>query len=220
VSATVRVLVVDDDALVRSALRFLLGGDDGIDVVGEAADGEEVPNLVAALHPDVVLMDVRMPRVDGVTATSRLRARPDAPQVIVLTTFDADPHIVAALQAGAGGFLLKDTPPADLIAAIHRVAAGQPALSPSVARRLMDRVARAAADDDGRRAAARSRLAALSDREREVAGAIGRGLTNVEIGRQLFMSVATAKAHVTHILTKLYVDNRVQIALLVAEAGS
>ncbi|WP_233492347.1 response regulator transcription factor [Blastococcus sp. TF02A-30] len=217
--AAVRVLVVDDDPLVRAALSMVLGGADGLRLVGEAADGDEVPAAVAATAPDVVLMDIRMPRVDGLAATERLQAGGDAPQVIVLTTFDADDHVLRALRAGASGFLLKDTPPADIVDAVRRVADGEPMLSPTVTRQLIAHVAEAAAprDDDGDRA--RALLARLSEREREVALAVGRGLSNADIAAELYMSVATVKAHVSRLLVKLEAGNRVQVALVVHDAG-
>jgi DNA-binding NarL/FixJ family response regulator len=215
----VRVLVVDDDALVRAALRMILDGAPGVVLVGEAADGAAVPGAVRDLAPDVVVMDIRMPDVDGIAATARLRAHAGAPEVVVLTTFDADEHVVRALRAGASGFLLKDTRPAELVEAVRRVAAGEPILSPSVTRRLM----RNAADAEpsparSRRDEARERLAVLSEREREVALAVAEGLANAEIAAQLFMSVATVKAYVSRLLTKLGLGNRVQVALLVNDA--
>jgi len=212
----VRVLLVDDDDLVRAALRMMLDGATGIAVVGEAADGADVPDAIAAHAPDVVLLDLRMPRVDGLTALSRLRARPRPPEVIVLTTFDSDENVLRALRLGASGFLLKDSPPARIAEAVRRVADGDPVLSPSVTRRLMDRVgARAGAGER-----ARAALATLSPREREVALAVARGQTNAEIGAALFMSVATVKAHLTNVLTKLGATNRTQVALLVHDAES
>ncbi len=212
----IRVVVVDDDPLVRSALRIVLAGAKGIALVGEAADGDEVPAAVDDHRPDVVLMDIRMPRLDGLSATEALQAKPDPPAVIVLTTFDADDHVVRALRAGASGFLLKDTPPADIVEAIRRVASGEPMLSAAVTRRLIA-LATDPRPDDGQ--AARATLDRLSDREREVAHAIGRGLTNAEIAAELYMSVATVKSYVTRLLTKLELTNRVQIALLVNDAG-
>ncbi|WP_308282829.1 response regulator transcription factor [Pseudonocardia nigra] len=209
-AAPVRVVIVDDDALVRSALAMMLDGAQGIAVVAEAGDGAEVPAVLDAHPADVVLMDLRMPRVDGITATARVRARPDAPEVLVLTTFDADEGVLRALRAGASGFLLKDTPPAQIVEAVLRVAAGDPMLSPQITRRLMER----AVDGATARDRARVALAALSEREREVAVAVARGRSNGEIGSELHMSVATVKAHVSHILTKLGLDNRTQIALL------
>ena len=210
----IRVLLVDDDALVRAGLTMMLDGANGIEVVGEAADGDQVPAAVDAHAPDVVLMDLRMPRTDGITATRRLRARPRAPEVIVLTTFDADENVLAALRAGASGYLLKDSPPDQIVAAIHRVAAGDPILSPAITRRLMDR----AVATSGTREQARAALADLTPREHEVVVGIARGETNAEISARLFMSVATVKAHITHILTKLGLTNRTQIALLAHDA--
>ena len=210
----IRVLLVDDDALVRAGLTMMLDGANGIEVVGEAADGDQVPAAVDAHAPDVVLMDLRMPRTDGITATRRLRARPRAPEVIVLTTFDADENVLAGLRAGASGYLLKDSPPDQIVAAIHRVAAGDPILSPAITRRLMDR----AVATSGTREQARAALADLTSREHEVVVGIARGETNAEISARLFMSVATVKAHITHILTKLGLTNRTQIALLAHDA--
>jgi DNA-binding NarL/FixJ family response regulator len=211
----IRVLLVDDDALVRAGLTMMLDGAHGIEVVGEAADGAEVPAAVDAHAPDVVLMDLRMPRTDGITATRRLRARPRAPEVIVLTTFDADENVLGGLRAGASGFLLKDSPPAQIVDAIRRVAAGDPILSPVITRRLMDR----AVAESGTKDKARAVLAGLTPREHEVVLGIARGETNAEIAARLYMSVATVKAHITHILTKLGATNRTQIALLAHDAG-
>lgn len=215
VSPPLRVLVVDDDALVRAGLSMMLDGTDGIAVVGEAADGDEVP-AAARLHtPDVVLMDLRMARVDGITATRGLRNLRDPPEVIVLTTFDTDENILYALRAGAGGFLLKDTPPEQIVQAVRKVVEGEPILSPRVTRRLMDR----AAVEAGAFQRAGAQLAALSARENEVVLAVGQGRTNAEIAAELSMSVATVKAHVSNILGKLDLDNRTQIALLAHDAG-
>ncbi len=213
----IRLLLVDDDPLVRAGLALMLGGADDVEIVGEAADGDEVGPLVDRTRPDVVLMDIRMPVVDGLTATERLRARADAPQVVVLTTFHADEQVLRALRAGAAGFVLKDTPPAEILDAVRRVAAGAPVLSPAVTRRLMERAA--GAGPDTRRTRARARVDTLNDREREVAVAVGRGLANAEIAAHLFMSVATVKAHVSRVLAKLGLNNRVQIALLTYDAG-
>ncbi|UUU25976.1 response regulator [Streptomyces sp. DSM 40750] len=213
----IRLLLVDDDPLVRAGLSFMLGGADDIEIVGEAADGGEVDALVDRTRPDVVLMDIRMPTVDGLAATERLRGRPDAPQVVVLTTFHADDQVLRALRAGAAGFVLKDTPPAEIVEAVRRVAAGAPVLSPAVTRQLMAHAAAGAPDT--RRTNARSRVAALNDREREVAVAVGRGASNAEIATELFLSVATVKTHVSRILAKLDLNNRVQIALLTYDAG-
>ncbi len=215
VSEPVRVLIVDDDALVRAGLTMILSGDDQLRVVAEAVDGSEVPAAIAEHRPDVVLMDIRMPRVDGLAATEALRRRPDAPEVLVLTTFDADEYVLRALRAGASGFLLKDTPPMEIRAAVRKVAHGEATLSPAVTRRLIAHVSAPAPD----RTAAARRLDRLSDREREVALALGQGRSNAEISAELFMSVATVKAHVSRLLTKLELNNRVQIALLVHDAG-
>lgn len=210
----IRVLIVDDDALVRAGLEMMLDGAHGIKVVAQAADGDEVPDAVAAHAPDVILMDLRMPRVGGLAALSRLRATRRPSEVIVLTTFDTDENVLRALRLGAAGFLLKDSPPAQIVEAIRRVFAGEPTLSPSITRRLMDRVA-TQADAHER---ARKALTCLTQRERDVVIAVARGGTNAEIGAALHLSVATVKAHITHILTKLNVTNRTQIALLAHDA--
>ena len=210
------VLIVDDDALVRAGLAMILAGTEDIRVVGEAGDGSEVAAAVDRFAPDVVLMDIRMPRVDGLAATELLRGRARSPEIIVLTTFDADDHVLRALRAGASGFLLKDTPPADILRAIRRVVTGEPMLSPTVTRRLIDHVADAGMGT--RRDQAAALLERLSEREREVAELIGEGKSNAEIGAQLYMSVATVKAHVTRVLTKLDLNNRVQVALLAHDA--
>ncbi|WP_267242348.1 response regulator [Streptomyces sp. PR69] len=213
----IRLLVVDDDPLVRAGLSLMLGGADGIEIVGEGADGAEVPALVEERSPDVVLMDIRMPTVDGLTATEELRRLPKAPEVVVLTTFHADRQVLRALRAGAAGFVLKDTPPGQIVEAVRRVAAGEPVLSPAVTRQLMAHVADSAGDERALRA--RARLDALAEREHEVAVAVGHGRSNAEIAAELYMSVPTVKAHVSRILAKLELNNRVQIALLVHDAG-
>ena len=213
----IRVLIVDDDALVRAGLSMMLAGSDDIRVVAEASDGSQVASAVDAYQPDVVLMDIRMPGMDGLAATEALRSRESAPQIIVLTTFDADDHVLRALRAGAAGFLLKDTPPPEILRAIRLVAGGEAMLSPAVTRRLIEHVA-----DDGlgaRRTRACALLDGLTDREREVALAIGQGKSNAEIAGELYMSVATVKAHVSRLLQKLELNNRVQIALLAHDAG-
>ena len=211
--ATVRVLLVDDDALVRAGLRLILSSADDIDIVGEADDGADAVAAVTRHRPDVVLMDIRMPRVDGITATAALRALDTPPQVVVLTTFQADEHVVAALRAGASGFLVKDTPPGDILTAIRLVAAGDAIISPSVTRTLLAHFAPSGASE--RQQAAARKLADLSDREREVATAVGAGASNAEIASMLFMSEATVKAHVSRLLSKLDLSNRVQVAILV-----
>ncbi|TDC05790.1 response regulator transcription factor [Nonomuraea longispora] len=211
----IRVLLVDDDALVRAGLSMMLDGVGGISVVAEAADGQAAISAADAHAPDVVLMDLRMPRVDGITATRRLRARARPPEVIVLTTFDTDENVLHALRAGAAGFLLKDTAPPQIVEAITRVSEGDPILSPGITRRLMERtVAQAGAYER-----ACSALAALTPREREVALAIAQGRTNADIAADLAMGITTVKAHVSSILTKLDLDNRTQIALLAHDAG-
>jgi DNA-binding NarL/FixJ family response regulator len=218
VSSPIRVLLADDDALVRSALSMMLSGTEDIRVVAEVADGAEVASAVDAYKPDLVLMDIRMPRMDGLTATEQLRTREDAPAVIVLTTFDADDQVLRALRAGASGFLLKDTPPPEILKAVRLVAAGEAMLSPTVTRRLLEHVA-GGGGADSRRSEAAALLERLTDREREVAVAIGQGKSNAEIAGELYMSVATVKAHVSRLLAKLELNNRVQIALLAHDAG-
>ena len=216
--SAVRVVVVDDDALVRAGLRMILGGAPDLDVVGEAVDGQDAVDVVTRTAPDVVLMDVRMPRLDGLGAARRLRAQGSTARVLVLTTFDADDLVLTALREGAAGFLLKDTPPADLVAAIRRVALGEPMLSPSVTSRLIAAVTAPA--DDRPRQRARTLLATLTEREREVAEAVGAGMSNAEIAGTLYVSVATVKTHVGNVLAKLGATNRVQIARWVHDAGT
>jgi DNA-binding NarL/FixJ family response regulator len=217
VSGRIRVLVVDDDALVRAGLSMLLAGADYIEIVAEATDGSEVAQAVAEHRPDVVLMDIRMPGMDGLAATELLRVHEDAPEVIVLTTFEADDYVLRALRAGASGFLLKDTPPAEIVRGVRAVAAGEPMLSPTVTRRLIGHVTDSEGGDRQRHA--REQLDRLTEREREVAIAIGQGRSNAEISRELYMSVATVKAHVSRMFEKLEFNNRVQIALLAHDAG-
>ncbi|MDX2644493.1 response regulator transcription factor [Streptomyces sp. PA03-1a] len=216
----VRLLLVDDDPLVRAGLRMMLGGAPDVEVVAEAADGGEVAALVQEHSPDVVLMDIRMPVVDGLAATEALRARPGAPEVIVLTTFNTDEHVLRALRAGAAGFVLKDTAPREIVEAVRKVAAGEPVLSPAVTRQLIAQVAESGAGGRGARATARRRLASLGEREHEVALAIGEGRSNADIAAGLHMSVPTVKTHVSRILGKLGLNNRVQIALLVHDADA
>jgi DNA-binding NarL/FixJ family response regulator len=197
---------------------MILGGAPDLEIVAEAGDGAEVPPLVSEHRPDVVLMDIRMPGIDGLTATETLRRTSEPPEVVVLTTFHADAQVLRALRAGAAGFLLKDIAPGDLVQAIRKVAAGEPILSPAVTRQLITHVSDGGAGERGDRA--KKLLGRLSEREREVAMAVGQGKSNAEIGRELFMSVPTVKAHVSRILTKLGLNNRVQVALLVYDAGS
>ncbi|MFN8098761.1 MAG: response regulator transcription factor [Dermatophilaceae bacterium] len=213
----IRVVLVDDDALVRTGLRMMLAGDPALEVVGEAVDGIEAIAQIRQHRPDVVLMDIRMPRQDGITTTEQVVARPGHPQIIVLTTFDTDDMVLAALRAGASGFLLKDTHPRQIVEAVRRVHAGEPMLSPSVTRRLIGAVATGGADP--RRAEAKALVETLSDREREIAAAIAEGATNADIAGRLYLSVATVKAHVTHVMAKLRADNRVQVAIRMHDAG-
>jgi DNA-binding NarL/FixJ family response regulator len=216
--SAVRVVIVDDDALVRAGLVMILGGDESLEVVGEAGDGLAGLELIARTRPDVVLMDIRMPRLDGLGATARLMEQPDPPKVLVLTTFDADEHVVRALRDGASGFLLKDTPPAEIVAAIHRVAAGDHMLSPSVTAQLIARLAEEG-PEDGRHTQAQALLQTLTSREREVAVAVAEGKSNADIAAELYMSVATVKAHVSRTMAKLQAANRVQVAIRVHDAG-
>ncbi|HYH71870.1 MAG TPA: response regulator transcription factor [Nocardioides sp.] len=213
----IRVLLVDDDPLVRSALSLMLGGQADIEVVGEAGNGEAALALVTELRPEVVLMDIRMPVMDGLEATRTLHQRPAPPAVVVLTTFDADDHVVGAIAAGADGFLLKDTPPGDIVNAIRTVAAGDAMLSPSATRSLVSRLRSTAPTD--RTSTAAERLSALTERELEVAVCVGRGLSNSEIASELYLSVPTVKSHVSRLLTKLDSTNRVQVAMVVHDAG-
>jgi DNA-binding NarL/FixJ family response regulator len=212
----VRVVLVDDEQLVRSGLRMILESADDIEVVGEAADGGGAVEQVRLHRPDVVLMDIRMPAMDGLAATRELTALPDPPRVVMLTTFELDEYVHAALENGAVGFLLKDTPPRDLIQAVRTVAEGNAMLAPTVTRRL---IAEFAARGSTQAVAARRRLEALTARELEVAVAVAQGLSNAEIGGRLFMSEATVKAHVSRVLAKLGMGNRVQAAILVHDAG-
>ena len=210
----IRVLIVDDAPMVRASLRVMLGGRDDIEIISLLGDGDEITQAHTTAA-DVVLIDVVMARVDGLTATARITARNPHPAVIILTTFDADDHILEALRVGASGFLLKDTPAEQIVQAIRRVAAGEPVLSVVVFRRLMSKVqAQASAQ-----AAAQALLVNLSPREAGIAQLIGRGLSNSEIAAELFLSVATVKTHIGQIFTKLGMNSRVQVALLVHEAG-
>ncbi len=213
----IRVLVVDDDALVRSGLVMILGGAPDIEVVGQAVDGRDGVTAAREHRPDVVLMDIRMPRMNGLDATEHIGSWEHPPKVIVLTTFDADDFVVRALGAGASGFLLKDTAPAAIIDAIRRVADGDPMLSPSVTARLIAQLTAGAGPDRAR--GARERLDRLTEREREVALAVGAGLSNAEVAGRLHLSVPTVKAHIGRLFAKLEVDNRVQIAICVHDAG-
>lgn len=213
---TVRVVLVDDEELVRTGLRLVLGADPGVAVVGEAGDGAEAVRVVDRERPDVVLIDIRMPRVDGLEALRRLRAGHPGVAVVVLTTFDTDDMVLTALRDGAAGFLLKNTPPADLLAAVRTVAAGRPILSPSITAQLIATVSRA--PDRSVAADARRALDGLTERERDVALAVARGLSNADIAAELYLSVGTVKTHIGHLFDKLGLENRVQVALLVRDA--
>ena len=211
-----RLVLVDDEALIRSGLRLILEGDPTLEVVGEAADGLAAQSVVRGADPDVVLMDIRMPRMDGLAATEQLlAARPDQ-KIIVLTTFDTDDLVLTALRLGASGFLLKDTPPAELIDAVRKVASGKTMLSEPVIRQLID--AAAGQPDRKHQVDAAARLDRLTARERDVALAIAEGLSNAEIAGRFYLSITTVKTHVGRILEKLGVDNRVQIATSVHRA--
>ena len=214
---SIRLLLVDDEDLVRFGLRTILDLTDDIDVVGEASDGAQAVSAARALRPEVVLMDIRMPRVDGLAATRQILDQPDPPKVVILTTFHLDEYVYSALQAGASGFLLKDTPPRQIVAAIRAVAAGSEMLSPAVTRRLIAEYV--APRDHPQRIESRRKLALLSDRERDVLTLIGRGLSNADAAQNLFMSEATIKTYVSRMLTKLELANRTQAAILAHEAG-
>ncbi|MFC0430073.1 response regulator transcription factor [Kutzneria buriramensis] len=212
----IRVLIVDDEELVRAGFRMILEPVDGIEVVAEAGDGAAALTAIAAHRPDLVLMDVRMPGMDGLAALAAIGRLPQPPAVVMLTTFDLDDYVHTALRHGAAGFLLKDTSPRDLVAAVRTVAAGSAMLAPTVTKRLIDVFA---GQHHPRSAEARRKLALLTAREGEVVQAVARGLSNADIARELVMSEATVKAHVSRCLTKLDLTNRVQLALLVRDAG-
>jgi DNA-binding NarL/FixJ family response regulator len=214
---TIRVLIADDQPLVRVGLRTLLDAQPDISVAGEAADGAAAVAESARLRPDVVLMDVRMPGTDGIEATGRLCRGPDAPRVLILTTYDKDEYVFDALAAGASGFLLKDARPEDLVAGVRIVAAGDALLAPSVTRRLIELFARGPRDAGA--APARAELDALTGREREVLSLVGRGLSNGEIAAALYVSENTVKTHVAHVFAKLGLRDRVQAVIFVYENG-
>ena len=213
----IRVLLVDDQQLVRAGFRALLDDAGDIEVVGEAGNGQEAVELARSARPDVVLMDIRMPRLDGLEATRRIVADQllAGIRIVILTTFDLDEYVYAALRAGASGFLLKDTPPADLLAAIRVVAAGDALLAPGVTRRLIAEFARRPEPSTVTPAA----LAGLTDREREVLALVARGLSNAEIADRLVVSAATAKTHVSRVLAKLQARDRAQLVMLAYETG-
>jgi DNA-binding NarL/FixJ family response regulator len=211
----IKVLLADDHALARSGLRAMLGSQDDIEIVGEAADGAEAVEEALRLRPDVVVMDIRMPRLDGIEATRRLRAHAGAPQVLVLTTFDLDEYVYEALVAGAGGFALKDAPPGQLAEAVRTVAAGDSLLAPAVTRRLVERFVRRPPPASAERTA----LEDLTDRELEVLRLVARGMSNSEIAAELYLSEATVKTHITRILSKLGLRDRVQAVVHAYETG-
>jgi DNA-binding NarL/FixJ family response regulator len=211
----IRVLVADDQTLVRSGFRLILDAQADIDVVGEAGDGTEALALARELSPDVVLMDIRMPKLDGLDATRKLMAANGSPRVLVLTTFDADEYVYAAMRAGASGFLLKDVRAEQLAEAVRTVAAGETLLAPTVTRRLIERFMRRPVPGEQRP----ERLAELSDRELEVLRLVAQGLSNREIAATLFVSEATVKTHVTRVLSKLELRDRVQAVVLAYECG-
>jgi DNA-binding NarL/FixJ family response regulator len=210
---TIRVLVADDQSMVRAGFRMLLAGQEDIDVVAEAGNGLEAIEKAERFHPDVILMDIRMPELDGLEATRRILAADSSARVLVLTTFDLDEYVYEALRAGASGFVLKDEPPEQLIAAIRTVAAGDALLSPAVTKRVIEqftRIPRPAPPDE---------MAELSARERDVFRLIAVGLSNAEIGQELFISETTVKTHVTRILQKLSLRDRVQAVVLAYRTG-
>ena len=212
---TIRVLIVDDDALMRAGLRGVLSNDDAIEVVGEADDGRDAVYRARLLQPDVVLMDVRMPDLDGISATRELLAAFPEVKVVILTTFEQDDYIFGALSAGASGFLLKRTKPEDLVAGLHTIAAGDSLLSPSVTSRVIERMARQPAPDSARN----TRLDELTAREREVLELLAGGLSNGEIAESLVIEESTVKTHVKRVLSKLDVRDRVQAVIFAYEAG-
>ena len=210
---SVRVLVADDQTMVRAGFRMLLSGEPDIDVVAEASNGLEAVEKAARLRPTVVLMDIRMPELDGLEATRRILAGDDAPRILILTTFDLDEYVYEALRAGASGFVLKDDPPEQLLAAIRTVADGEALLSPAVTKRVIQQFTRIP------RPAPPPEVAELTERELDVLRLIARGQSNAEIGRELYISETTVKTHITHILQKLDLRDRVQAVVLAHETG-
>jgi DNA-binding NarL/FixJ family response regulator len=210
---SIRVLVADDQSMVRAGFRMLLSGEPDIEVVAEARNGAEAISQTARFHPTVVLMDIRMPELDGLEATRRILEADDAPRILILTTFDLDEYIYEALRAGASGFVLKDEPPEQLIAAVRTVAAGDALLSPAVTKRVIRQFARIP------RPVAPSRFDELTAREQEIFRLIAGGLSNAEIGRELYISDTTVKTHITHILQKLALRDRVQVVVLAYQSG-
>jgi DNA-binding NarL/FixJ family response regulator len=214
----IRVLLVDDQSLLRMGFRMILEAEPDIEVVGEAADGESGVSMSSALHPDVVLMDVRMPRMDGIQATASIVAAGPASKVLILTTFDLDEYVFAGLKAGASGFLLKDAPPAELLTAIRTVADGEAVLAPTATRRLIDQFVPLLPDPDRRRDRA-ALLSKLTDREQTVFAQLAAGRSNREIADDLHLSEGTIKIHVGRILAKLDLRDRVQAVVLAYESG-
>jgi DNA-binding NarL/FixJ family response regulator len=212
----IKVLIADDHELMRSGLRGMLDAQDDMEVVGEAPDGAEAVEQAIRLRPDVTIMDIRMPRVDGIEATRRLQAQGSPPKILILTTFDLDEYVWEALRAGAGGFMLKDAPPRQLAEAVRTVAAGESLLAPAVTRRLVERYVRTPPAGG---TAQRERFSELTERELEVLTLIARGGSNAEIAAELFLSEATVKTHVTRILSKLQLRDRVQAVVLAYETG-
>jgi DNA-binding NarL/FixJ family response regulator len=216
---SISVLLADDQPLLRRGFRMILETEDDLTVVGEAGNGEEAVDLAGQHTPDVVLMDIQMPGTDGIEATRRITAAGPLPKVLILTTFDLDEYAFGALRAGASGFLLKDVRPAELVAAIRTVAAGDAVISPRVTRRLLEEYAQVLPLSPGQREQQYPQLSTLTEREREVLIAVARGLSNTEIAASLFVSEATVKSHVGRILSKLELRDRVQVVVLAYEAG-
>ena len=210
----IRVLVADDQQLLRAGFRVILEAEPDIEVVGEAVDGVEAVEVAGSTRPDVVLMDIRMPRLDGLAATEQLMRRPDPPRVVVLTTFDQNEYVVRALKAGAYGFLLKDAPPSRMIAAIRAAASGEALIEPSITRRLIERFAVTEPT-----ATAPTALDSLTDRERDVLRLVARGMSNAEIAAEMVIADTTVKTHVARILTKLGLRDRVQAVVLAYDCG-
>ena len=210
---SIRVLVADDQSMVRAGFRMLLSGEDDIEVVAEASNGLEAVAQAARFHPTVVLMDIRMPQLDGLEATRRILAANDSARILILTTFDLDEYVYEALRAGASGFVLKDDPPEQLLAAIRVVAGGEALLSPAITKRVIRQFARMPRPEPPRQ------LDELTERELDVFRLVARGLSNAEIARELYISDTTVKTHITHILMKLNLRDRVQAVVLAHETG-
>jgi DNA-binding NarL/FixJ family response regulator len=210
---SIRVLVADDQSMVRAGFRMLLSGEEDIEVVAEASNGQEAVDMAARFHPTVILMDIRMPQLDGLEATRRILAADQSARILILTTFDLDEYVYEALRAGASGFVLKDDPPEQLLAAIRVVAGGEALLSPAITKRVIKQFARFPQPEPPRQ------LDLLTERELDVFRLIARGLSNAEIGRELYITDTTVKTHITHILMKLNLRDRVQAVVLAYEVG-